>query len=84
MMLARSLLKTLRRTGGARPFLFYGGLLALFGAAFWSTAHQPLKRQNPFRPHNVVFNEQPRIANLKRLFPQLYRENPVLVAEHRG
>jgi len=45
--------------------------------------HQNYMANNSSQPY-IVFNEQPKIANLKRLFPQLYRENPVLVAEHRG
>jgi len=45
--------------------------------------HQNYMANNSAQPY-IVFNEQPKIANLKRVFPQLYRGNPVLVAEHRG
>ena len=32
----------------------------------------------------IVFNDLPKIANLKRLFPALYRPDPVLVSAARS
>ncbi len=40
--------------------------------------HQDFLAQNPTYPY-IVFNDLPKIANLKRLFPELYRPDPVLV-----
>jgi hypothetical protein len=39
--------------------------------------------KNPGYPY-IVFNDQPKIANLKRLFPSLYRPDPVLVSAARS
>jgi len=41
--------------------------------------HQDFLARNPNYPY-VVVNDLPKIENLKRLFPDLYRANPVLVA----
>ena len=40
--------------------------------------HQDFLAKNPGYPY-IVFNDLPKIANLKRLFPALYRPDPVLV-----
>ena len=40
--------------------------------------HQDFLAQNPTYPY-IVFNDLPKIAALKRLFPELYRPDPVLV-----
>ncbi|MGA7198530.1 MAG: peptide-methionine (S)-S-oxide reductase MsrA [Roseiarcus sp.] len=40
--------------------------------------HQDFLVQNPTYPY-VVFNDLPKIENLKRLFPEVYRTDPVLV-----
>ena len=40
--------------------------------------HQDFLALNPTYPY-IVFNDLPKIANLKRLFPELYRPDPVLV-----
>ena len=40
--------------------------------------HQDFLERNPHYPY-IVFNDLPKIANLKRLFPALYRADPVLV-----
>lgn len=42
--------------------------------------HQNYLTLHPSQPY-IAINDLPKIANLKRLFPQLYRETPVLVAE---
>jgi peptide-methionine (S)-S-oxide reductase len=41
--------------------------------------HQDFLTRNPTYPY-IVFNDLPKIDNLKRLFPDLYRADPVLVA----
>jgi peptide-methionine (S)-S-oxide reductase len=40
--------------------------------------HQDFLAHNPGYPY-IVFNDLPKIANLKRVFPALYRPDPVLV-----
>jgi peptide-methionine (S)-S-oxide reductase len=41
--------------------------------------HQDFLTRNPNYPY-IVINDLPKVANLKRLFPDLYRAAPVLVA----
>jgi peptide-methionine (S)-S-oxide reductase len=41
--------------------------------------HQDFLAKNPSYPY-IVFNDLPKIANLKKLFPALYRPDPVLVS----
>ena len=41
--------------------------------------HQDFLARNPRNPY-IVINDLPKIENLKRLFPELYRSTPVLVA----
>jgi peptide-methionine (S)-S-oxide reductase len=50
------------------------------GRAFYPAEdyHQDYLTLNPTAPY-IVFNDLPKIENLKRLFPKLYREEPVLV-----
>jgi peptide-methionine (S)-S-oxide reductase len=45
--------------------------------------HQDFLAQNPTYPY-IVINDLPKIADLKRLFPELYRDDPVLVAGVRS
>jgi peptide-methionine (S)-S-oxide reductase len=45
--------------------------------------HQDFLAKNPGYPY-IVFNDLPKIANLKRLFPVLYRPDPVLVSAARS
>jgi peptide-methionine (S)-S-oxide reductase len=40
--------------------------------------HQDFMAHNPTYPY-IVFNDRPKVENLKRLFPELYRADPVLV-----
>ena len=40
--------------------------------------HQDFLTLNPTYPY-IVFNDLPKVANLKQLFPTLYSEKPVLV-----
>jgi len=42
--------------------------------------HQDYLTLNPMQPY-IVYNDLPKIENLKRLFPDLYRKDPVLVSE---
>ncbi len=49
------------------------------GKAFYrAEAYHQDFRANPTYPY-IVFNDLPKIAKLKRLFPELYRPDPVLV-----
>jgi peptide-methionine (S)-S-oxide reductase len=41
--------------------------------------HQDYLTRNPNNPY-IAYNDLPKIANLKQLYPQLYRTNPVLVS----
>jgi peptide-methionine (S)-S-oxide reductase len=45
--------------------------------------HQDFLTRNPRYPY-VVINDLPKIENLKRLFPDLYRATPALVAAARS
>jgi peptide-methionine (S)-S-oxide reductase len=45
--------------------------------------HQDFLTRNPRHPY-IVINDLPKIENLKRLFPDLYRATPVLVAAARN
>ena len=42
--------------------------------------HQDYMTLNPRQPY-IVFHDLPKVANLKRLFPASYREQPVLVSK---
>ena len=52
------------------------------GRAFYVAEqyHQDFLARNPTYPY-IVYNDLPKIENLKRLFPNLYREDPALVSE---
>ena len=52
------------------------------GQAFYPAEdyHQDYLTLNPTQPY-IVHNDLPKIANLKRLFPERYRDDPVLVSE---
>jgi peptide-methionine (S)-S-oxide reductase len=45
--------------------------------------HQDFLALNPDYPY-IVYNDLPKVRNLKRLFPQRYREQPVLVMADSG
>jgi peptide-methionine (S)-S-oxide reductase len=49
-------------------------------AAFYPAEdyHQDYATRHPYQPY-IVFNDRPKVENLKRLFPDIYREAPVLV-----
>jgi peptide-methionine (S)-S-oxide reductase len=51
-------------------------------AAFYpaETYHQDYATLHPGNPY-IVFNDAPKVENLKRLFPDAFRDKPVLVAE---
>lgn len=55
------------------------------GHAFYPAEgyHQDYLTLNPDQPY-IVYNDLPKIENLKRLFPEDYREDPVLVSEAKG
>jgi peptide-methionine (S)-S-oxide reductase len=42
--------------------------------------HQDFLALNPGYPY-IVFNDLPKVENLKRLFPEVFRATPVLVRE---
>ena len=42
--------------------------------------HQDYAFNNPGNPY-IAFNDAPKVENLKRMFPALYRDKPVLVAD---
>ena len=52
------------------------------GRAFYPAEdyHQDYLTLNPTQPY-IVHNDLPKIGNLKRLFPEVYRDDPVLVSE---
>ena len=54
------------------------------GHAFYAAEayHQDFLDLNPTYPY-IVYNDLPKIENLKRLFPDLYRSDPVLVRAGR-
>ncbi len=45
--------------------------------------HQDFMTLNPGHPY-IVFNDLPKVENLKRLFPESYRADPVLVSSSRS
>jgi len=45
--------------------------------------HQDFMVHNPTNPY-IAFNEQSKIYDLERLFPQSYREHPVLTSDAQG
>jgi peptide-methionine (S)-S-oxide reductase len=47
------------------------------------TYHQDYMANNPSQFY-IVINEQPKVDNLKNLFPQFYREKPVLISDRQG
>ena len=42
--------------------------------------HQDYATLHPYQPY-IAFNDAPKVENLKRMFPELYRDKPVLVAD---
>ena len=51
-------------------------------AAFYPAEayHQDYATLHPYQPY-IAYNDAPKVENLKALFPDLWREKPVLVAE---
>ncbi len=45
--------------------------------------HQDYAVRNPFQPY-IVINDAPKVLNLKKLFPDMWREQPVTVAKAGG
>ncbi len=45
--------------------------------------HQDYLENNPRQPY-IVINDLPKVHNLQRMFPDLYRDKPVLVADTRA
>jgi len=42
--------------------------------------HQDYAVKHPYQPY-IVFNDAPKVENLKKMFPEVWREKPVLVGE---
>lgn len=55
------------------------GLAALASVSISASTAEEVHKVLP--PAYVVINDLPKIANLKRLFPELYPADPVLVAD---
>jgi peptide-methionine (S)-S-oxide reductase len=45
--------------------------------------HQDYAVRNPFQPY-IVINDAPKVTNLKKLFPDVWRDQPVTVAKAGG
>jgi peptide-methionine (S)-S-oxide reductase len=45
--------------------------------------HQDYAVLNPYQPY-IVINDAPKVTNLKKLFPDVWREQPVTVAKAGG
>jgi peptide-methionine (S)-S-oxide reductase len=45
--------------------------------------HQDYATLHPYQPY-IMFNDAPKVANLKTMFPELWRDKPVTVAEAGG
>jgi peptide-methionine (S)-S-oxide reductase len=45
--------------------------------------HQDYATLHPSQPY-IMFNDAPKVANLKTMFPDLYRDKPVLVADAKS
>ena len=45
--------------------------------------HQDYALQHPYQPY-IVVNDAPKVENLKKLFPELWRDTPVTVAQAGG
>jgi peptide-methionine (S)-S-oxide reductase len=78
----------------AKAYIAQIGQARVFGAPVVTTVephrtfypaegyHQDFLVRNPTYPY-IVFNDLPKIEELKRLYPDLYRADPVLVAKAR-
>jgi peptide-methionine (S)-S-oxide reductase len=60
-----------------RPIVTQITLLAAFYAA--EAYHQDYATLHPYQPY-IAYNDLPKVENMKRLFADIYREKPVLVA----
>ena len=45
--------------------------------------HQDYAVRNPYQPY-IVINDAPKVANLKKMFPDVWRDQPVTVAQAGG
>jgi peptide-methionine (S)-S-oxide reductase len=55
---------------------------ATMKAAFYAAEdyHQDYATRHPMQPY-IVINDAPKVEHLKAMYPELYRETPVLVAQ---
>ncbi len=67
--------------------VFHSGIVTSIepGKAFYPAEkyHQDFLTLNPDYPY-IVYNDMPKIENLKRIFPERYRSDPVLVSEAKA
>ncbi len=67
--------------------VFHAGIVTSIepGKTFYPAEkyHQDFLTLNPDYPY-IVYNDLPKIANLKRIFPDRYRSDPVLVSEAKA
>jgi peptide-methionine (S)-S-oxide reductase len=61
-----------------RPIVTKTGTMNAFFPA--ESYHQDYAIKHPYQPY-IVYNDAPKVENLKKLFPDLWREQPVTVAE---
>ena len=79
MALAKDYIEQMNRAGTfSRPIATTVQPLSGFYPA--EAYHQNFLATHPTYPY-IAINDQPKVANLKRLFPNLYRDKPKLVAE---
>jgi peptide-methionine (S)-S-oxide reductase len=82
MALAKDYIEQMNRAGTfSRPIATTVQPLSGFYPA--EAYHQDFLATHPNYPY-IVINDQPKVANLKRLFPNLYRDKPKLVAEGKS
>jgi peptide-methionine (S)-S-oxide reductase len=61
-----------------RPIVTKIGTMNAFFPA--ESYHQDYAIKHPYQPY-IVYNDAPKVENLKKLFADLWREQPVTVAE---
>jgi peptide-methionine (S)-S-oxide reductase len=77
LRVAESYVAQLDKTGTfKRPIVTKLDALSAFYPA--EDYHQDYATRHPNQPY-IVLNDRPKVENLKRLFPDIYRETPVLV-----
>ena len=87
--------RAIEQAGIAKAYIAQLNQTALYGAPIVTTIeqnkifypaeayHQDFLENNPTYPY-IVYNDLPKVENLKRVFPKDYRQTPVLVAASAG